>query len=207
MHAASRRRLLALATATAAISSAGVLGARATVGSGAGPGADLAARWNATAPGPDRVVRALALTPGGGTRVFAGSGIEASVVSDETGRCLLRTGSRAAGATCGTRAEIDAGDAITVTDECGAGEGDRMTISGLAPRGTTAVRLQRTDGSYEESAVQAGAFLFVGANPTPGAPYPDAIRWLGADGSPAGGASLPVEGDRFCIAAPESPTG
>jgi hypothetical protein len=130
--------------------------------------------------------------------VFAGSGIEASVVSNATGRCLVRRGI-AGGATCGTLAEVNRGETISVTDECGTSEADRMTISGLAPDGTATVRLARTDGSSEDSVVQAGAFLFEGTNPHAGEPYPDGVTWLNSSGAAIGSSALPVQGDRFCI--------
>ncbi len=152
-----------------------------------------------------RTVSVAALTDSPGTPVFAGSALDAHVVARASYRCLTLGTRHAQGQACGTRAEINEGSIIAVTDECGSSGSNRMNIAGLAPEGTETVRLRYSDGSSEETPVEDGAFLFAGSNPTPGAPYPDGVRWLGAGGADLGAAELPVVGDQFCIEPPEPP--
>ena len=137
--------------------------------------------------------------------VFAGSSHDARVSGDASERCLVRGNGPRTTETCGTSADIDEGQTIGVSDECGSSGSNRMTITGLAPEGTHTVRLRFSDGSSKDTTVEAGAFIFEGTNPGTGDPYPTGVRWLGSGGTDLGTAELPVVGDQFCIEPPEPP--
>jgi len=158
----------------------------------------------AGSPGPGGLARANGLNPTAATPAFAlRNGDTVSVVANATARCLIRSrGTVTAGETCDTRAAVDEGAAIGVTDECGTSGRDLMEVAGLAPDGVAAVRLNSSEGSYQTAAVVDGAFKFDGTNPSPNGPYPTGVTWITGTGAVAGGAALPVHGNQFCIPTP-----
>jgi hypothetical protein len=124
------------------------------------------------------------------------------VVSNPTATCLVKTLSGSpAGDVCAGAPGISQGQAITVGDECGAAEANRMEIVGLAPSGVASVRLTSSDGSSSTTQVIGGAFRFEGTNPAAGEPYPTGVQWMMSSGASAGSAPLPVNGDSFCLPA------
>jgi hypothetical protein len=154
-------------------------------------------------PGPGRFAKAYGLNTAEATAVFTlRNGASVAVVEDKTAKCMLTRHDGGLGETCDTRTAIDDGQAISVTDECGAAGGDLMEITGLAPDDIATVRLDASDGSSKTAVTTHSAFKFEGTNPAPGAPYPTGVTWIGASGSAAGSAHLLVEGGRFCIPAP-----
>ena len=182
----------------AGILAVGSLGALALADEGEeSPGQQIAS----VAPGANRFVRAEGLDASNAKPVFAlANGEQVGVVSSATVTCLVKTvGGSPAGDACAGPVGISQGQAITVRDECGAAEANRMEIVGLAPAGVTSVRLTRSDGSSSTTQVTGGAFRFEGRNPAPGEPYPTGVQWLVAGGAGSGSAPLPVDGDHFCL--------
>jgi hypothetical protein len=157
------------------------------------------AQASAVAPGPERLVRAYGFAASSGQRAFElQDGDTVSVFAGVKGRCFVRTlGGQPAGEACSSRSDVAAGQAITVSDECGTSGSGRLELVGLAPDGATTVRLRYSDGTTTETSVLSGAFRFEGNNPKPRAPYPNGVEWLDS-GSPSGTAGLPVNGDEFC---------
>jgi hypothetical protein len=203
----STRRLkpVAITVLTAAIT-AGSVAAYATTTPGHPPRIATSALIQSVPRGPWRLVRANGLSPASAQPVFRlRNGQTVSVLSGAGGKCLLQRSKSVGGETCGSLDAIDEGEAISVTDECGSSGHGLMEITGLAPAGVREVRLEKTDATHEDAAVEAGAFKFEGTNPASGAPYPNEIEWRGKGGTDAGTATLPVRGDEFCIAPPEAP--
>ncbi len=197
MTMGSRKSLLvagAVATALAA-SGAGAYAA-ANSGAGAGPGEQAAT----VGPGPERQLRANGLNASAAKPLFSlANGERVGLVSNAATKCLVRSlGSRFAGETCATIAEIAEGHAVSVGDECGSTGKNLMEITGLAPEGVVTVRLISSDGTSRSTPVLSGAFKFDGTNPVAGGPYPTGLEWVGSDASTLGTAGLPVNGDQFC---------
>ena len=197
MRMGSRKSLLvAAAVATAlAVSGAGAYAA-ANSGTGAGPGERAAT----VASGPERQLRATGLNASDARPLFTlANGESVGLVSNAAAKCLVRSlGSRFAGETCATTAEIAQGHATSVGDECGWTGKNLMEITGLAPEGVVSVRLISSDGTSRSTSVLSGAFKFDGTNPVAGGPYPTGLEWVGSDVSRVGTAGLPVAGDQFC---------
>src|ERR1035437_4724943 len=189
MTIGSRKSLLvAGAVATAlAVSGAGAYAA-ANSGTDAGPGEQAAT----VAPGPERQLRANGLNASEAQPLFSlANGERVGLVSNAVTKCLVRSlGSRFAGETCATTAEIAEGHAVSVGDECGSTGKNLMEITGLAPEGVVSVRLISSDGTSRSTSVLSGAFKFDGTNPAAGAPYPTGLEWLGSNGSGVGRAGL-----------------
>ncbi|MCW3017736.1 MAG: hypothetical protein JWN10_44 [Solirubrobacterales bacterium] len=197
MTTGSRKsRLVAGALTTAlAVSGAGAYAA-ASSGTDAGPGEQAAS----VPPGPERQLRASGLKASEAQPLFSlANGERVGLVSNAATKCLVRSlGSRFAGETCATTAEIAEGHASLVGDECGSTGKNLMEITGLAPEGVLSVRLISSDGTFRTTAIVSGAFKFDGTNPVTGGPYPTGVEWVGSDGSRVGTAGLPVNGDQFC---------
>ena len=152
--------------------------------------------------GPGRFARAYGLNIAGATPVFTlRNGATVGVVESATAKCMLTRRDGGLGETCDTRAGVAQGQAISVTDECGTAGSNLMEIAGLAPEGVAAVRLDASDESSQTTSVRDGAFKFDGTNPAANSPYPTGVTWIASDGSQAGNAPLPVEGNRFCLPA------
>jgi len=192
-----RKSLLVAGAVTTALAVSGA-GAYAAASSGtdAGPGERAAT----VAPGPERQLRASGLNASEAQPLFSlANGERVGLVSNAATKCLVRSlGSRFAGETCATTAEIAEGHATSVGDECGSTGKNLMEITGLAPEGVVSVRLISSDGTSRSTSVVSGAFKFDGTNPVAGGPYPTGVEWLGGDGGRVGSAGLPVNGDQFC---------
>jgi hypothetical protein len=197
MTMGSRKSLLVAGAVTTALAVSGA-GAYAAANSGtdAGPGERAAT----VAPGPERQLRANGLNASEAKPLFAlANGERVGLVSNAATKCLVRSlGSRFAGETCATTAEIAEGHATSVGDECGSTGKNLMEITGLAPEGVLSVRLISSDGTSRSTPIVSGAFKFDGTNPIAGVPYPTGLEWVGSDASRAGTAGLPVAGDQFC---------
>jgi hypothetical protein len=204
MRRLSRRKGLTLAAAVSTALAASGLGAYAAASGGSGRQPKLVEELGPETTGPGRFAKAYDLNANAATPVFAlRNGQTVSVVGNATAECLLSSGDgRASGETCDTQAAVDQGQAISVTDECGASSGKLMEITGLAPAGVSSVQLESSDGAYQTATVVRGAFKFEGTNPAPGAPYPTGVHWVASDGADLGAAALPVSGDQFCIPTP-----
>jgi hypothetical protein len=193
----SRKSLLvAVSAATAlAVSGAGAYAA-ANSGTDAGPGERAAT----VAPGPERQLRASGLNSSQAKPLFSlANGERVGLVSNTATKCLVRSlGSRFAGETCATTAEIAEGHGVSVGDECGSTGKNLMEITGLAPNGAVSVRLISSDKTSRSASVVSGAFKFDGTNPVVGGPYPTGLEWVGSDASTLGTAGLPVNGGQFC---------
>lgn len=152
-------------------------------------------------PGPEREVRAYGLSPSEDKPLFTlANGRSVGIVSNVAAKCLMLSyDGQPAGETCATSAGIAEGQGISVSDECGTSGKNRMEITGLAPEGVVAVLLMSSAGTSQRTAVDDGAFKFDGTNPAQGGPYPTGIEWVGSNGSVIGSASLPVDGDHFCL--------
>ena len=200
MSVVHTRRGVLFGIGAAAVLAAASAGALALADEGEeSPGQKLAA----VKPGPNRFVRAEGLAAADATPVFVlANGERVGVVSNATATCLVKTSAGSpAGEVCAGPPGISQGQAITVGDECGAAEANRMEIVGLAPAGAASVRLTSSDGSSSTTQVIRGAFRFEGTNPAPGEPYPTGVQWLADDGAESGSAPLPVNGDNFCLPA------
>ena len=197
MKMGSRKSLLVAGAVTTALAVSGA-GAYAAANSGtdAGPGEQAAT----VAPGPERQLRANGLNASEAQPLFSlANGERVGLVSNAATKCLVRSlGSRFAGETCATTAEIAEGHATSVGDECGSTGKNLMEITGLAPEGVLSVRLISSDGTSRSTSVLSGAFKFDGTNPVAGGPYPTGVEWVGTDASRVGTAGLPVNGDQFC---------
>jgi hypothetical protein len=194
-----RRKGLMVAVLLASLTAAGGVGAYAATGglSEAGPGAQLAT----VPPGPERLLRANGLNASDAIPVFSlENGDSVGLLTGASTKCLVRSfGGRVAGESCATAAGIVEGQAISVSDECGTSGKDLMEITGLAPQGTTQVRLESSDGTSHTVAVVSGAFKIDGTNPGAGDPYPTGVEWVQSNGSSGGSAPLPVKGSEFCL--------
>jgi hypothetical protein len=197
MTMGSRKGLLVAGAAATALAVSGA-GAYAAANSGTGAGAGE--RAATVPPGPERQLRASGLNSSQAKPLFSlANGESVGLVSNAATKCLVRSlGSRFAGETCATTAEIAEGHATSVGDECSSTGKNLMEITGLAPEGVLSVRLIRGDGASRSTPVVNGAFKFDGTNPVAGRPYPTGIEWLGSDGGRVGTAGLPVNGDQFC---------
>jgi len=177
-----------------------------STGASTGPPAEPAtpAALAATPSGPGRLLRADHVSAANAVPVFTlGNGQQVSVASSGKIRCLLRTvAGHLAGEACADTDINEGARSITVSDECAAGGQNRMEITGLAPEGTTTVRLDYTNDTHEDTTVLDGAFRFEGTNPAPGAAYPTGVEWL-SNGVSGGSAPLPVKEDEFCLPAEE----
>jgi hypothetical protein len=197
MRIGSRKGLLVAGALTTALAVSAV-GAYAAASSGtdAGPGEQAAT----VAPGPERQLRASGLNASEAQPLFSlANGERVGLVSNAATKCLVRSlGSRFAGETCATTAEIAEGHGVSITDECATTGNNLMEITGLAPEGVLSVRLISSDGTSRSTSVLTGAFKFDGTNPVAGAPYPTGVEWLGSDAGRVGTAGLPVNGDQFC---------
>jgi hypothetical protein len=194
----SRKSLFFAGTAVAVLAMSGAgayAAARSTTA--AGPGEQAAT----VAPGPERQLRSNGLGASEAKPLFTlANGESVGLVSNAATKCLVRSlGGKFAGETCATPSEIAEGHAISISDECGSPGRDLMEITGLVPEGASEVRLISSDGTSQSTSVTSGAFKFDGTNPAPDAPYPTGVEWVGANGSSAGTAGLPVEGDHFCL--------
>ena len=140
MKMGSRKSLLVAGAVTTALAVSGA-GAYAAASSGtdAGPGEQAAT----VAPGPERQLRASGLNASEAKPLFSlANGERVGLVSNAATKCLVRSlGSRFAGETCATTAEIAEGHAVSVGDECGSTGKNLMEITGLAPEGALSVRL------------------------------------------------------------------
>ena len=197
MTMGSRKSLLVAGAVTTALA---VSGAGAYAAASSGPDASPGERAASVAPGPERQLRASGLSASEAKPLFTlANGDSVGLVSNAATKCLVRSlGSRFAGETCATTAEIAEGHATSVGDECGSTGKNLMEITGLAPEGVVGVRLISSDGTSRTTSVVGGAFKFDGTNPAAGAPYPTGLEWLGSNGSGVGRAGLPVQGDQFC---------
>jgi hypothetical protein len=197
MKMGSRKSLLVAGAVTTALAVSGA-GAYAAASSAtnASPGEQAAT----VPPGPERQLRASGLNASEAKPLFTlANGESVGLVSNDVTKCLVRSlGSRFAGETCATTAEIAEGHAVSVGDECGSTGKNLMEIMGLAPEGVLSVRLIGSDGTSQSTSVASGAFKFDGTNPVAGGPYPTGIEWVGSNGGSVGTAGLPVNGDQFC---------
>jgi hypothetical protein len=197
MTIGSRKSLLVAAAVTTALAVTGA-GAYAAANSAtnASPGEQAAT----VAPGPERQLRANGLNASDAQPLFSlANGERVGLVSNAATKCLVRSlGSRFAGETCATTAEIAEGHATSVGDECGSTGKNLMEITGLAPEGVVSVRLISSAGTSRSTSVVSGAFKFDGTNPVAGGPYPTGVEWVGSDANRVGTAGLPVAGDQFC---------
>jgi hypothetical protein len=197
MKMGNRKSLLVAGAVTTALAVTGA-GAYAAANSAtnAGPGEQAAT----VTPGPERQLRANGLNASEAKPLFSlANGERVGLVSNAATKCLVRSlGSRFAGETCATTAEIAEGHATSVGDECGSTGKNLMEITGLAPEGVGSVRLISSDGTSRSTSVVSGAFRFDGTNPVAGGPYPKGLEWVGSDASRLGTAGLPVNGDQFC---------
>jgi hypothetical protein len=194
-----RRKGLMVAGVLAAITAAGGVGAYAATGgtSNASPGEQAAT----VPPGPERLLRANGLSASNAIPVFSlANGDSVGLLTGTNTKCLVRTiGGHVAGESCANAAGIVEGQAISVTDECGTSGKNLMEITGLAPEGTTQVRLKSSDGTSQIVSVVSGAFKVDGTNPGAGDPYPTGVEWVGNNGISGGSAPLPVKGGEFCL--------
>lgn len=192
------RKSLFFAGAVAAILAMSGAGAYAAANSATtvSPGEQAAT----VAPGPERQLRSNGLNASEAKPLFSlANGESVDLVANDQTKCLLRAlGSKFAGETCATLSEIAEGHAISISDECGSPGKNLMEITGLTPAGASEVRLISSDGTSQSTSVISGAFKFDDTNPAPDAPYPTGVEWVSANGSSAGTAGLPVEGDHFC---------
>lgn len=152
--------------------------------------------------GPGRFARAYGMSLTDPTEVFKlGNGATVSVAETATAKCLFAAKDGGTGELCDSDAAINEGKAISVADECGTAGENRMEITGLAPVGATKARLNASDDSSELTSVEGGAFRFEGTNPQEDSPYPTGVTWLRGNGSEIITASLPVNGNHFCLSA------
>ena len=126
------------------------------------------------------------------------NGQTVSVIDKESTRCLLHGKESQVTGRCFADEAVNAGEAVTVSDECGSSGSNRMEITGLAPDGAATVKLNSSDGTSMETSVVDGAFRFEGTNPGQGEPYPTGVEWVSSGGTSTGSAGLPVNGDEFC---------
>ena len=155
--------LVAGAVATAlAVTGAGAYAA-ANSGTGAGPGEQA----STVAPGPERQLRANGLNASAAEPLFTlANGERVGLVSNAAAKCLVRSlGSRFAGETCATTAEISEGHGVSVGDECSSTGGNLMEITGLAPEGVLSVRLISSDGTSRSTSVSTGPSGLTGRTP------------------------------------------
>jgi hypothetical protein len=190
-----RRITISLATLAAA---AGGLGLYAAISAAGERSPAPVEQLRAQPPGPGRFAKAYGLNVAKATSAFTlRNGATVSVVESATAKCMLTRRDGGVAETCDTRAAINRGHAISVSDECGTAGSNLMEITGLAPDGIASVRVLISDGSSQTAVVTHGAFKFDGTNPAANAPYPTGVAWI----MDAGKAPLPVEGDRFCLSA------
>lgn len=154
----------------------------------------------ATTPSQRRA--AAALTAPATTTVFTlADGEQFGVIEIAGQQCLIgRKDGNVVSATCADAAGIAEGNGITVNDECGSSGRNAMTVSGLAPEGATAVRLDMSDGTFRTAPAVHGGFAFEGTNPGPGERYPIGVEWV-TQGARLPVAGWPVAGDQFCVPA------
>jgi hypothetical protein len=195
-----KRSLVPVVSLAAAVSGAGALGVVVAIASGGGSPATPPVA--SVGPGPERGARALGLTGTSPQAVFTlQDGDAVGILRGSHDRCLERTHEgRPAGEVCAADAGLSSGEGISVSDECGTASDHEMEIIGLAPEGTSEVRLRYSDGSAASAPVQQGAFKFEGRNPASGERYPQGVEWLSA-GTAVGGAGLPVRNAEFCLPA------
>jgi hypothetical protein len=197
MAKTKRRITISLATLAAV---GGGLGLYAAISAAGERSPTPVEQLRAEPAGPGRFAKAYGLNIADATPAFTlANGATVSVVESATAKCMLTHRDGHVAETCGRRTAIDAGQAISVTDECGTVGQNAMEITGLAPDGVATVRLNVSDGSSETTPVTHAAFKFDGSNPAANAPYPTGVTWIARDGSQTGKAPLPVEGDRFCV--------
>jgi hypothetical protein len=150
-------------------------------------------------PGPEAFLQANGVNASEAEAAFTlEDGQTVSVINNGSTRCLLHgVGTRKTGR-CYQPGEVSEGVALSVYDECGSGEKDLMEITGLAPDGTTGVRLNSSDGTSQETTLIDGAFKFEGTNPAHDAPYPTTVQWI-TDGAASSAVALPVNDHEFCV--------
>ncbi len=200
MRRPRRKVVLALVAGTAALAVAGV-GAYAEAGTTPGSATNkltqLADRQQTHA-----ISGTLGLDPALAVKLFTlRNGQSVSVLRGASGECLIRGTAGRGAETCGTVDAIDAGEEISVFDECGTSGANLMEIMGLAPTGVPTARLVWSDGAHEDTAVTQGVYNFEGTNPASSAPYPVGVVWIDANGAAGGEAVFPVEGNNFCLPA------
>jgi hypothetical protein len=194
-----RRPKSLIAASAVAVAVGGV--AYAAADEGGGPNATPLAQLSTGAPGPDHFARADGLNPADAKYVFTlANGVSVAIVGNDLSKCLIRTIGTRTGDMCASMAGIAEGHAIAVGDECGTSGQNLMEIVGLAPAGAVSARLSSSDGTSQTTPVIDGAFRFDGTNPAESAPYPTGVEWVAPGGTSMGtAASLPVEGDNFCL--------
>lgn len=193
------KKRVAISLATLAVVGGG-LGLYTAISAGEASSPTPVEQLRAQPAGPGRFAKAYGLNVAEAVPAFTlGNGATVSVVQSATAKCMLTDRNGHLAETCDTRAAIDGGQAISVTDECGTAGQNAMEITGLAPDGAATVRLDVSDGSSVTTGVTRGVFKFDGTNPGPSAPYPTSVTWIAGAGYATGGAALPVEGNHFCI--------
>lgn len=150
-------------------------------------------------PGPEAFLAPYGVSASERQAVFTlDNGQTVSVIDKESTRCLLHGKESQVVGRCFSAQAVNAGEAVTVSDECGSSGSNLMEITGLAPEGATNVKLSISNGTSQETSVVDGAFRFQGTNPGQGDPYPTGVEWLSGSGGSTGSAGLPVNGDEFC---------
>jgi hypothetical protein len=91
----------------------------------------------------------------------------------------------------GTLNQVRAGAAFT-TGECAGPDHDLLTVSGLAPAGTSTIELQAPDGTTETQPANDGAYSFQFAPSASAAGLPDRLVLLDAQGTPVQSLALPA---------------
>jgi hypothetical protein len=192
--------LLLLGLALLAVAVFGALGAFAGEGGSSPTGEQL----SEVSAGPGRLIRAYGFEPSEASSVASlANGDHVGVILGHAARCLVRTrDGELSGEACAPDAALGTSQAMTVSDECGAGSDQRMEITALAPEAASGATLIYSDESTRSASVEEGLAIFEGTNPKEGDPYPTAIAWTNENGRIAEG-RLPVEDGRFCLPAEE----
>jgi hypothetical protein len=155
-----------------------------------------AGKNSASATGAHRVVQAWGVDPASAKPAFERRGQTVSIAQSAKAACLLRQDENDH---CYTKASIPSGLGFSVTNDCSKGSDRSMLVRGFAPEGTATVEVVTSDGGVPLKAeVVDGAFFLLGTTPEKGAPYPEAIRYLDAEGTPV--RSQPIRGgDDLCL--------
>ncbi len=141
-----------------------------------------AAKNYAATRGAHRVVQSWGVDPATAKPALESGGQTVSVAQSAKAACLLREDENDH---CYSKTSIATGLGFSVTNDCSTGGDRAMLVRGFGPGGAAAVEVVYSDGSVPLKAdLVDGAFFLSGTTPTKGEPYPEAIRFLDAGGTP-----------------------
>jgi hypothetical protein len=156
------------------------------------PKARSASSFATITPGPYPFTRANGLNPAnaqsagtssvlGALKIVRGNGV-ACVLHEEEDHCI-------------SEELISQGRDVSVHTGCGSAD-RTMTIYGVAPPQTTAIRISWTNGSTTEAALNNGVYVYDGATPSGSGPYPTDLTWVGSSGATS--TQFPLQPSQFC---------